>query len=124
MRRVLTALLITLLAMRALVGDAMAYGMVQSAPLEAMTSAQNDSQQAMPHEASSMPCHTVAATTSDDATSAAHPACTTCQVSHLSAFLPAGLLPIALAIPSALPAEQALAWHSAERALVSKPPVL
>jgi hypothetical protein len=124
MRRLLTALLITLLAMRALVGDAMAYGMVQSAPREAMTSAQHDSQPATAHEASSMPCHTAVPVANDDAASPAHSACTTCQVCHLSAFLPAGLLPVALAVTSALPAEEALAWRSAERALVSKPPVL
>jgi hypothetical protein len=124
MRRSLTALLITLLAMRALVGDAMAYAMVQSAPREAMTISHQDSQPATAHEASSMPCHTAAPVADDDAASPAHSGCTTCQVCHLSAFLPASLLSAALAIPSELPASPAVAWRSAERALVSKPPVL
>jgi hypothetical protein len=124
MRRVLTALLITLLAMRALVGDAMAYSMVQSAPLRVVAGVQLDALQDVPSEASSMPCHTAASSPNDDATGAAHPPCTTCQVCHLSAFLPTTLLAQTRAMPCEPPTVQAVVWRSAERALVSKPPIL
>jgi hypothetical protein len=109
--------LITLLALRALVGDAMAYEMAQAMSHAPVVVAAQHHEPAM----SSMPCHTVA---SDEATSAVQPACTTCQVCHMSAFLPVSLLPVAQALPSELPATQEAAWFSFDNALVSKPPIL
>jgi hypothetical protein len=117
MRRFFKVFLITLLALRALVGDAMAYEMAQAMSQAPAAAAEQKAETAI----SSMPCHTVA---SDEAASAVQPACTTCQVCHMSAFLPVSLLLVAHALPSELPATQAVAWFSAESALVSKPPIL
>jgi hypothetical protein len=117
MRRFFKIFLIALLALRALVGNAMAYEMTQAMMNEPATVVAQVASQEM----SSMPCHTVA---SDEASSAAHPACTTCQVCHMSAFLPVSLLQVAQALPSEMPALQEAAWFSFDNALVSKPPIL
>jgi hypothetical protein len=117
MRRFFKVFLIALLAMRALVGNAMAYEMTQAMMNEPAAA----TAQVAPQETSSMPCHSVM---NDEASSAAHPACTTCQMCHMSAFLPVSLLPMAQALPSDMPAVQAVAWFSAESALVNKPPIL
>jgi cytochrome c553 len=114
MRRFFKVFLIALLALRALVGDAMAYDMAQAMSHAPVAVA---AQHAEPM-VSSMPCHTV------DSDDAAQPACTTCQVCHMSAFLPVSLLPLAQALPSELPATQVAAWFSFDNALVSKPPIL
>jgi cytochrome c553 len=114
MRRFFKVFLIALLAVRALVGDAMAYEMAQAMSHAPVVVA---AQHAEP-DLSSMPCHTV------DSDDAAQPACTTCQVCHMSAFLPVSLSALAQALPSELPTTQASAWFSTEGALVSKPPIL
>jgi hypothetical protein len=115
MRRLFSVFLITLLAMRAMVGDAMAYEMAQ-----AMTDAPAaQAQSAAP--AISMPCHTEEGT---DAGQNSQLACTTCQVCHMSAFLPMSLLSSALAEPSEMPSARSVAWLSADHDLVSKPPIL
>ncbi len=117
MRRIIAILLVALLAMRALVGDAMAYEMTR-----AMSDAQPSvaSMETAP-AASSMPCHTVA---SDESSYAVQPSCTTCQVCNMSAFLPVNLLHVAQALPSEMPVSRAAAWCSFDNALVSKPPIL
>jgi cytochrome c553 len=107
-------ILVTLLVLRALVGDAMAYEMAQAMSHAPITVAAQAAEPAV----NSMPCHTV------DSNDAAQPVCTTCQVCHMSAFLPMSLLPVAQALPSELPATHVAAWFSAESALVSKPPIL
>jgi hypothetical protein len=116
MRRLFKILLITLLAVRALVGDAMAYDMLRAAPSESVVAILKVASQ----EASSMPCHTVAS----EETGASPSACTTCQVCHLSAFLPAQFLAPAQPLLAAKPVSIAIAWRSADLALVSKPPLL
>jgi hypothetical protein len=124
MRRLFKILLIVLLAMRALVGDAMAYEMMQamansSTPVmtmgqEAQTSAK---------KSAAMPCHEVQA---DDAqlAEASPSACTTCQVCHLSVFLPAAIQMPEFQLPPALQASRGSACLSADIASLSKPPIL
>jgi hypothetical protein len=114
MRSLFKVFLIALLAFRVLVGDAMAYEMAQAMSHAPVTVAA----QAAEPATSSMPCHTV------DSSDAVQPVCTTCQVCHMSAFLPMSLLSVAQALPSELPATQVASWFSAESALVSKPPIL
>ena len=116
MRRFLTTMLIALLAMRVLVGDAMAYEMVQqmSAPAQAAeTSA---------HTSAALPCHDAGL---DDGAPAETVAgtCTTCQICHLSTFLPAAWQFPELALPHAQLAQHVSAWQNAEGALVRKPPI-
>jgi hypothetical protein len=117
MNRAFKVFLIVLLALRALVGDAMAYEMAQAMSNAPLTAAVQHAEPVT----SGMPCHTV---DSEEAADAEQPACTTCQVCHMSAFLVMSLLPLEQALPCELPATQATAWFSAESALVSKPPIL
>jgi hypothetical protein len=124
MPRLFKLFLIALLAMRALVGDAMAYGMMQamansSAPVIAMELETQTSAK----KAASMPCHEVQA--EDRLMAEASPsACTTCQVCHLSVFLPAAISMPEFQLPPFLQASRASAWLSADIASVSKPPIL
>jgi hypothetical protein len=119
MRRFFTLFLIGLLALRALVGDAMAYEMTQAlmgSPNQQQVAASDNP----PSHAAEMPCHPAA---SEDG-GAEKTACTTCQVCHLSAFLPASLPSLASELPAAQANPVASAWFSADGALVSKPPIL
>lgn len=116
MRRLLTTVLIALLAMRVLVGDAMAYGMVPqlAAPAEAAESSARTSADLPCHDAGlddGAPAETVAGT------------CTTCQICHLSSFLPAAWQLADIPLPHAQLAEPVSAWQDAEGALVRKPPI-
>jgi len=117
MHRILTTLLIALLAMRVLFGDAMAYGMVQqtSAPVEAVDISTQTTV--------AMPCHDVGADESASAETVVS-ACTTCQVCHLTLFLTAALQLPELQLPHTLLAQRVSAWQSADCAVVRKPPIL
>jgi hypothetical protein len=123
MRRYLMAFLIVLTALRGLAGDAMAVTMLSSghAPMAAMMGSPHHEAE-MPQATSSHPCHEAAA--SDDTPSHGASSCTTCQLCHLSVFTPtqASLAPVQL--PHATPALSSLAWASAERVSLVKPPIL
>jgi hypothetical protein len=124
MPRLFKILLIALLAMRALVGDAMAYDMMQamansSAPVMAM----GQETQTSAIKAASMPCHEVQVE-DGQVVEASPSACTTCQVCHLSVFLPASIQMPEFQLPPALQASRGSAWLSADIASVSKPPIL
>ena len=116
MRRFLTTLLMALLAMRVLVGDAMAYDMVQQmpAPAQAVENSVRTSAALPCHDAGldeGAPAETVAST------------CTTCQICHLGSFLPAAWQFAELPLPHAQLAQPVSAWQNAEGALVRKPPI-
>lgn len=116
MRRFLTTLLIALLAMRVLVGDAMAYDMApqRAAPAEAA--------EASVRASAALPCHDAGLDDGAPAETVAS-TCTTCQICHLSSFLPAAWQFAELPLPHAQLAQPASAWQSAEGALVRKPPI-
>ena len=116
MRRLLSVFLITLLALRALVGDAMAYEMAR-----AVTDAPAAQAQSAAPALGGMPCHTEE---NSDAGQTAQHACTTCQVCHMTAFLPMISQSSALAFPAEMPSARAVAWLNADHALVNKPPLL
>jgi hypothetical protein len=138
MRRYLAILMLLLLPIRGLIGDAMAYSMLPGA----LTSANIVQQKAtnliaapaivywataaIDHtnpdkKATAQPCHMAMAEA--DSNDNVQNQCTTCQACHLSAAtplqMPSGLLQTATALPEQ---RQAL-WHSAERRLIAKTPV-
>jgi hypothetical protein len=138
MRKWFVVLMLFLLPLRGLVGDAMAYSMLPVA----LTTANNAQQKATNlvdvsaifYWASAVfddtnsaetdtprPCHMAMAEA--DSKGGVQNQCTTCQACHLSAAtplqMPSGLLQIATALPEQ---RQAL-WHSAEPRLVAKTPV-
>lgn len=116
MRRLLTTLLIALLAMRVLVGDAMAYDMVQqmSAPAQAAEHSARTS--------AALPCHDAGLDEGALAETVAS-TCTTCQICHLCTFLPATWHFAELPLPHAQLAQHVSAWQNAEGAPARKPPI-
>jgi hypothetical protein len=142
MRKWFVVIMLFLLPLRGLVGDAMAYSMLPGA-LNSAAAAQPvttnivaapaifywatalfDHQNTAASGASSAtlhPCHM--ATAQADSTESVQNQCTACQVCHLSAAtplqLPSGLLQTA----TALPEQQQALWHSAEPRLIAKTPV-
>jgi|GEM_PF-1905955 len=116
MRRFLTTMLIALLAMRVLVGDAMAHEMVQQ--MAAPAQAAEDGA----HTSTALPCHDAGLDDSAPAETVAS-TCTTCQICHLSSFLPAAWQFPELPLPHAQLARPVSAWQNAEGALVRKPPI-
>lgn len=116
MQRYFKLFLIVLLSARALVGDAMAYSMMNALQSANMAAEAMHSKATQPV---AMPCHE----TEDD--SAALPsACTTCQVCHLSVFLAEQFVfQTASQSPIDSPAA-AISWQSAELVALIKPPIL
>jgi hypothetical protein len=118
MYRLFNIFLITLLAMRALVGDAMAYEMMQKMGASSTVTVEMSTQ-----KPPGMPCHEAEAE-GDTAVQASPSSCTTCQVCHLSAFFPTALHFSEFQLPQGKLATHTNAWRSADATLVAKPPIL
>ncbi len=104
--------------MRALVGDAMAYEMMQglagsAAPVMEMSA----------KTSSGMPCHEFESQ-SDMAAEANASSCTTCQVCNLTVFLPVGLHFALFQLPQLMLAQRIDNWRSFDAVSASKPPIL
>jgi cytochrome c553 len=138
MRKWFVVLMLFLLPIRGLVGDAMAYSMLPGALTSTSTVPSKATNlvaapaifywatAAFDHSngvtaGSLHPCHmTMAEVDSNDSV---QNQCTACQACHLSAAtplqLPLGLLQTA----ATLPEQRQTLWHSAEQRLIAKPPV-
>jgi hypothetical protein len=120
MRRWFAILMLFILPIRGLVGDAMAYSML---PMQLQTPAPVTMQEKQTAAESKMPCHD-ANDAAQDSSAADAQQCTTCQVCHLSISY---LIQAATSLQStaaALPLQYASTWRSAEQRLSVKPPVL
>ena len=131
MRRFLFSLLILLTALRGGIGDAMAYrmtqGMMSQMSTTSLIASSANSMPATEHfehqKAIAMPCHEVSQ--DDPGAQGASPACTTCQVCHLSVSLPWAVATAVQALPQAAqPSQPVAVWASADLALFSKPPIV
>jgi hypothetical protein len=140
MQRFLVLLMLFILPIRGLVGDAMAYSMLPLAPGKTQNQVSNPPQNTPELIANYListsekiekngvntsvkpPCHTD--TASAESTSPDAQQCTTCQVCHLSVAVP--ILHVQPVVHTlALPAVQsATAWHSAEPRLIAKTPIV
>jgi len=69
-----------------------------------------------------MPCHDAGLDEGAPAEAVAS-TCTTCQICHLSSFLPAAWQLPELPLPHTQLAQPVSAWQNAEGALVRKPPI-
>jgi hypothetical protein len=127
MRRWFVIVMLFLLPLRGLVGDAMAYSMLPDAgqlQQVAQLAAQPTAIQVLPSHAAfgehAMPCHTSA--TKSPVTDKSQ--CSNCQVCHLAVTLPLAS-PEALApMPYAKPVQSPVQWHSAEARLLAKTPIV
>ena len=139
MRRFLLILMLLSLPLRGLMGDAMAYSMLPTELKKSVVSSKittesianysiftseniekNDATRS--DNVAQSPCHSAAAA-SDDASAESY-LCTTCQVCHLTVFLP--LFP-SLRVAHAgvsLPSQANVLWHSAEPRRIAKTPVV
>jgi hypothetical protein len=126
MRRWFAILMLLLLPIRGLVGDAMAYSMLPmplQTPQPVATQVMQIVQMKQAAAERKMPCHE-ANDASQEGNPADAPQCTTCQVCHLTMSYPmqsANALQLTAAAP---PVQHASTWHSAELRLSVKPPVL
>lgn len=139
MRKWLVVLMLFLLPLRGLVGDAMAYSMLPAALTVAQTVQQKATNLVAAPEVfgwaaasfahtnkvqatAASPCHIAMADA--DSNDSMQNQCTSCQACHLSAAtslqLPSDLLQTATALPEQ---RQAL-WHSAEPRWIAKTPIL
>ncbi len=122
MRKIFIIVMLLLMPIRGLIGDAMAYDMLISGKNSALMVSATTSEQADVAPAGQHPCHMdAAASPSDDSQQSQ---CTTCQVCHFSALvdhLTCARLPLQ---GSAAPAQSLAFWHSAEPQRQAKPPVL
>jgi hypothetical protein len=142
MRKWFVVLMLFLLPIRGLVGDAMAYSMLPGTLNSANTSqlittnlvaapaifqraaALFDHQNTAESDIGATavhPCHM--ATAQADSTDTAQGQCTACQACHLCAATPLQLPSGLLQITTALPEQRQALWHSAEPRLVAKTPV-
>ncbi len=123
MRKLLTHLLILLTAFHGMVGNVMAYGMMQEAT--ELIAIHVDSTPAIgqvDHKKSSvMPCHS--AGDEDIATHAAEQ-CKTCQICHLSAYLVQPVLAASPMLASEPLATFAENFTSADPLRAAEPPIL
>jgi hypothetical protein len=133
MRRWFIVMMVLLMPIRGIIGDAMAYAMVPAMPTPAIVQPQkiaaNVALKAPTADAapSAMPCHMGKSAKSDTPqakANAAANACSACQVCHASVLLPFTLVPALLALPSTAPTYTALAWRSAEPRQLAKNPIL
>lgn len=140
MRRFLVIVMLLILPIRGLIGDAMAYSMLPLMPSKTQNQATellqispkiiadyliSTSEKIEKNGASATlkpPCHSDSAPA---VTASADPQqCTTCQVCHLSVAVPL-IHSQNMAHPLALPPVQsAITWHSAEPRLIAKTPVV
>lgn len=112
MRRIFLILMIVLLPLRGIAGDAMAAQMLPSMLGQSAVTAV------------AMPCHGDAAQAvqTDDGLGL-QSACSACQACHLSVFVSYTLFATPVAKAGAQPASPVVQWASAELALIAKPPV-
>lgn len=143
MRRWFAILMLFILPIRGLVGDAMAYSMLpmqlqtptpvvtpalakvsgftslKMMAMEHLQSMGMDSEAAI----SKLPCHGANDALQDDNTPDTQQ-CTSCQVCHLALTYPVQATNSLPQTATAAPLQHALAWHSADLRLSVKPPVL
>jgi hypothetical protein len=118
MRRWFTILMLFLLPLRGLMGDAMAYSMLPmqlQAPVPVVAQATDNSR---------MPCHEASKVAQDGSAPDTQQQCTSCQVCHLLAAYPLQAAPSLPQIAAAAPSQHAFVWRSADLRLTVKPPVL
>ena len=130
MRRVFLILMIFLLPLRGMVGDAMAVQMMIPI-ISGVSVAGNSLQKAVAsaekanalgiEKPSAMPCHEVADSQSD---TTEHDACASCEVCHLSACVTTVLPPSVAQSAEAKPASPVVQSISTTLILINKPPVL
>jgi hypothetical protein len=120
MRRWFAILMLFILPVRGLVGDAMAYSML---PMQLQAPPPVVAQAMQPAADSKMPCHE-ANDASQVGNTADEQQCTSCQVCHLSISYPTQAATSLHPTAAAAPLQHASVWHSAELRLSVKPPVL
>ena len=120
MRRWFAILMLFILPIRGLVGDAMAYSML---PMQLQTPAPVAVQAMQTAADSKMPCHE-ANDVSQEVNKADVQQCTSCQVCHLALSYPTQAATSLPQTAAAAPLQHASVWHSAELRLSVKPPVL
>ncbi len=130
MRRWFVIVMLFLLPLRGLVGDAMAYSMLPDAgrlQQVAQLAVQPTAIQVLPsHTASgehAMPCHTDSASAAKSPVTS-KPQCTYCQVCHLAVTLPLASPEALVPLPYAAPVQSPVQWHSAEARLLAKTPIV
>lgn len=142
MRKWFVIVMLFLLPLRGLVGDAMAYSMLPDAPKGTNTAQQSAANSVAAHAAfdwaratfhpqnhasgmSVQPCHGAAeaAEQSDDKSTVQKNHCTACQTCHMSAATPLQLHSPVLQTAAELPAQRAAQWHSADARLLAKTPI-
>lgn len=116
MRRWFAILMLFILPIRGLVGDAMAYSML---PMQLQIPAPVVVQAAAE---SKMPCHG-ANDASQDGNTSDMQQCTSCQVCHSALTYPVQATTSLPQTAAAAPLQHASFWHSAELRLSVKPPV-
>jgi hypothetical protein len=138
MRKWFVVVMLILLPLRGLVGDAMAYSMLPGALTVAQTAQQKATNLvAAPaifywataaldytnsvKAATTPPCHMAMA--EGDSKDSMQNQCTTCQACHLSAATPLQLPSSLLQTATALPEQRQALWHSAEPRWIAKTPV-
>jgi hypothetical protein len=141
MRKWFVIVMLFLLPLRGVVGDAMAYSMLPDVS-KGVSTAQRDATNSVAARAlfdwarasfypqnhasamSGQPCHMVAtaAEPTDDNDQASNQ-CTACQTCHMSAATPLQLHSPVLQSAAELPAQRAAQWHSADARLLAKTPI-
>jgi hypothetical protein len=141
MRKWFVIVMLFLLPLRGVVGDAMAYSMLPDAS-QGTSSAQQDATNSVAARAlfdwarasfypkkqvssmSAQPCHmsATAAEPADDNDKVSNQ-CTACQTCHMSAATPLQLHSNLLQTAAELPAQRAAQWHSADARLLAKTPI-
>ncbi len=119
MRKFLIVFMVMLLALRGLVGDAMATGMAAHGLKSVVGAAEV---QPVVH-APGMPCHEVVGDGSGVVAAADGSECSSCQACHLSAAVACGDLASVSNAEHLAPAQVASLWRSAELRLLVTPPV-
>ncbi len=141
MRKWFVIVMLFLLPLRGVVGDAMAYSMLPDAPKGNQT-VQSDATNSIAARAvfdwakayfypqnhvssmSGQPCHmsATAAEPTDDNDQVSNQ-CTACQTCHMSAATPLQLHSNLLQTAADLPTQRAAQWHSADARLLAKTPI-
>jgi hypothetical protein len=138
MRKWFVIVMLFLLPLRGLVGDAMAYSMLPNAP-KGTSAVQQDATHSVAARAlfywakasfypqnhasgmSGQPCHMAAGPT--DNKDSVQNQCTACQACHMSAATPLQLHSHLLQTAADLPTQRPAQWHSADARLLAKTPI-
>jgi hypothetical protein len=125
MHRAVLLILVTLIALRGLVGDAMASQMQNTRTAQAHTvmAAQHRAPQDTPSAMAAHPCHG-ASQASDNADMKTDNGCMQCQVCHMAVTHQIPAARTVLAASGAAPTAHRLAWLSAHIPSLTKPPIV